>query len=210
MKTELLFNQWEEITNRYQPDRALQLSIFNSLVKNYSETGRYYHNLRHIENMLTDLGDCYGKKIPDPLFFAAWFHDAIYNTVLGNNEAKSAALAQKKLAQLNVPIQILTEVESLILKTANHLDAEADDETTRLFLDIDLKILGADESAYRIYTQVIRKEYGMYPDLLFNQGRKKFIGKALNAKRIFKTGQFFNAFEQQARKNLITELNQLL
>ena len=210
MNTKILFNEWENVTLKYTADTYLCHNIFNELIAHYAESGRYYHNLTHIETMLKDLHTVYEDGLPDALFFAVWFHDAVYNALFKNNEERSAALAVKKLQQLKVPNEIITEAESLILKTSNHLEAEANDETTRTFLDIDMKILGADESTYNQYAQAVRKEYAIYPDMLFNRGRKKFIEKAQASKRIYKSDQFFNLYEQQARKNLLTELNQLL
>ena len=109
-----------------------------------------------------------------------------------------------------MPAAIINEVENLILKTANHLQAEANDKATKLFLDADLKILAADAPTYKCYTDAVRKEYSMYPDVMFNHGRKKFIEKALASPRIFKNERFYNTCEEQARQNLLTELNQLL
>ena len=209
MKTELL-TQWMNTTKTYGASYDLRLRTFNNLQTRYNESGRRYHNLTHIENMLHELACYYGKTIPDALLFAVWFHDAVYNALLSNNEVKSAALAAKNLKKLHVPEAIMNEVKSLILKTANHLQAEAADETTKVFLDIDLKILGADAITYYQYTKAVRKEYSMFPDVMFNHGRKKFIEKALACDRIFKSEKFYNACEQQARQNLLTELNQLL
>jgi len=199
-----------EVTSKYSANESLSLKLFDELIIRYTETGRYYHSLIHIETMLGDIRAYYNGQIPDELFFAAWFHDAVYNALLNNNEAKSAVLAVRRLRQLQVPGGIITKVENLILKTANHFDAEADDEITAVFLDVDLKIMGTDETTYKKYTEAVRKEYSMYPDMLFNRGRKKFIEKALVAKRIFKSDKFYTTYEQQARKNLLTELNQLL
>ena len=81
---------------------------------------------------------------------------------------------------------------------------------TMVFLDADLKILGTEEPAYLLYTEAVRKEYAMFPDLLFNRGRKAFLKNALATLRIYRTDKFFKTYEQQARKNLQNELNQML
>ncbi len=42
-------------------------------------------------------------------------------------------------------------------------------------LDADLSVLGKDRETYLVYTQMIRKEYSIYPDFLYKPGRKKFL-----------------------------------
>ena len=210
MKTELLQKQWMDITAKYKADENLRRVIFNELITHYNDPGRFYHNLTHIETMLKDLEDYYSGNLPDELFFAAWFHDAIYNAMLPNNEGKSAELAVKELKKLQAPKELIAYVESLILETANHLEVETDNEMTMVFLDADLKILGTEEPAYLLYTEAVRKEYAMFPDLLFNRGRKAFLKNALATLRIYRTDKFFKTYEQQARKNLQNELNQML
>ena len=66
MKTELLTG-WINATAIYRANKELRLEIFNDLVARYNETGRHYHNLSHIENILSDLESCYGDGIPDGL-----------------------------------------------------------------------------------------------------------------------------------------------
>ncbi|TIU46557.1 MAG: hypothetical protein E5W19_25905, partial [Mesorhizobium sp.] len=65
----------------------------------YHAAGRHYHNLAHIEAMLTLAGD-YRTLLDDPeaVEAAIWFHDAIYDSRAKDNEAQSAALAEQKLA----------------------------------------------------------------------------------------------------------------
>jgi len=62
---------------------------------------------------------------------------------------------------------------------------------------------------YENYTHQLRKEYAVYPDLLYNEGRKKVLMHFLEMNRIFKTDEFYNQFEKQARENLKRELKEL-
>ncbi|MDB5281493.1 MAG: hypothetical protein JWO06_568 [Bacteroidota bacterium] len=209
MKTDILYKEWVLVTSKYCTDQKLTAAIFNDLLQRYNESGRYYHNLTHIQTLLDDLREYFENAIPDEVFFAIWFHDAIYNTLLGNNEKKSAELAIERLNDLSVPQVLVSKVESLILKTALHLSAESSDIATKVFLDADLKVLGISDDKYLDYTRAVRKEFSMFPDILFNRGRKKFIENTLAVPRIYKTEKFFDLYEQQARKNLQTELNLL-
>lgn len=55
----------------------------------------------------------------------------------------------------------------------------------------------------------VRKEYSIYPDLLYKPGRKKVLQHFLQMERIFKTQVFYDKYETQSRRNLEKELNQL-
>lgn len=91
----------------------------------------------------------------------------------------------------------------MIRATKNHNPA---DEETNLFTDADLSILGAAPEAYEQYTRQVRREYGLYPGFLYTRGRKKVLNHFLNMPRIFKTSGFYTRYEEQARKNLRSEL----
>ncbi len=204
-----LYNNWMQITAQYGADKVTAESIYQNLLKRYNEGGRYYHDLNHVQTLLHDIGEYYSGNIPHEVYFAIWFHDAIYNTLLGNNEARSAELAEEQLRLLNVPADIIKKVSTLILKTANHANAEASDEATKVFLDADLKILGIPAAKYEQYTAQVRKEYHLVPDMLFNRGRRKFIEHTLALPRIYRTDFFGDQYEVQARINLANELKQL-
>ena len=81
------------------------------------------------------------------------------------------------------------------------------DTDTNLFTDADLAILGTDWNSYKKYYQQIRKEYSIYPDMIYNPGRKKVLHHFLHMERIYKTVWFYNRYEQQAIINLEKELN---
>jgi len=70
-------------------------------------------------------------------------------------------------------------------------------------------VLGADAETYQQYTQQIRKEYGIYPNIVYNPGRKKVLQHFLSMPHIYKTEVFYNRYEKQARVNLAWELNML-
>ena len=42
----------------------------------------------------------------------------------------------------------------------------------------------------------------MFPDILYNAGRKTVLLHFLNMNQIYKTKEFFDRLEEQARKNL--------
>lgn len=78
---------------------------------------------------------------------------------------------------------------------------------TNYLLDVDLSVLGKDTQTYLGYTKQIRKEYSIYPDFLYNLGRKKVLQHFLELENIFKTEDFRDKYESQARKNIEFEIS---
>jgi predicted metal-dependent HD superfamily phosphohydrolase len=93
------------------------------------------------------------------------------------------------------------------LATKSHSIAE--DNDTNYFTDADLAILGADDKTYTEFAKAIRKEYAVYPDTIYNHGRKKVLTHFLQMPEIYKTKYFRDKYETRARVNLSTELGRL-
>src|SRR5690606_16218856 len=80
---------------------------------------------------------------------------------------------------------------------------------TSLLMDLDLAVLGDEPERYEEYARRIRLEYSMYPDIVYNKGRRKVLEHFLSMGRIYQTKPFFESREVQARRNLREELNSL-
>jgi predicted metal-dependent HD superfamily phosphohydrolase len=179
----------------------------------YQVEGRHYHNLAHIEAMLA-LAIHYQASLHDPeaVEAAIWFHDAIYDSRAKDNEAKSAALAEKKLASRTDP-QRLGRVTAMIIATATHELPHFDDENAvrdaALFLDMDLAILGATHDAFDAYEQAVRREYGWVEEPMWRAGRGAVLKNFLARPHIFHTEEFRQRFEPQARQNMARSLKAL-
>ncbi len=197
-----------EIMHQYTPDSALVESLCQELHKLYSAKKRYYHTLVHIENMLR-LAAGNREKVTDWDVFvlAICYHDAIYQALKSDNEEKSAALAEKRLWQIGLPSDQITHCKALIMATKHH--QWTPDPACNLLIDIDLAILGTPWESYAAYTGQIRKEYAIYPDVLYKPGRIKVLQRFLERDFIFKTINFQERFELQARKNMQWEIGTL-
>jgi predicted metal-dependent HD superfamily phosphohydrolase len=203
--------QWSEITNKYSKDTAFSDTIFKDLIKQYTSKSRHYHDLGHIENMLSSMV-LYRSMISDydSVFFAVWFHDVVYESLNSANEEKSADYAKHALAKLNYPENKIEIVIQLILATKNHTNIKPDEDLdTQLLLDADLKVLGADPEQYILYAKAVRKEYKLVPDLLYKPGRKKVLTKFLEMPFLYRTKEFQNLYEEKARTNLAKEISEL-
>ncbi|WP_136666522.1 hypothetical protein [Flavobacterium sp. H122] len=181
-------------------------SRWNELQKAYSHKSRHYHNLNHLKEMIA----CFEKyrdelQFPDEVLYAIFYHDYIYKSSRKDNEQKSAEFA----------IQILPEntalnkdrIYQLIMATKNHQPSQNEDE--KWLIDFDLKILAKEWDDYTAYFKQIRKEYKIYPDFLYNPGRKKALLHFLENEFIYQTKVFRDLYEQQARQNIKQEIELL-
>lgn len=188
--------------NQIYPDAPTD--IFKKIVNNHTQKGRYYHNLSHLQSMLLLL-----DEYPEPVEYkrdvqlTIFFHDIIYDATKKGNEEKSARIAQKLLGE-----QYTQLIQLLILSTKKHQPLN-DLHENAVLLDLDLAILGGSLELYDAYRTAIRMEYNVYPNLLYNPGRKRVLQKFLERERLYFTGYFHEKYEQQARLNLKWEIEQL-
>lgn len=82
-------------------------------------------------------------------------------------------------------------------------------EDINWLIDFDLKILARDWEGYQIYFEQIRKEYRIYPDLLYKPGRAKALKHFLENESIFQTDEFRNLYGEKARMNIQKEIKLL-
>ena len=176
----------------------------------YRAQDRHYHNLAHIEAMLALAGDYRGSLgDPEAVEAAIWFHDAIYDSKAKDNEAQSAALAEKRLAGRADPSR-LNRISAMIVATATHQAPPFDDATSTrdasLFLDMDLSILGAAPDAFDAYERAVRREYAWVEEPMWRAGRSAVLKSFLARPHIFHTEEFRQRFEPQARENMTRSL----
>ncbi|WP_426477647.1 HD domain-containing protein [Chryseobacterium sp. CBSDS_008] len=203
-----LKSQFEQLCSPFTEDQQLIGNLWKEIETRYSEKGRHYHNLLHLENMFKEL-DAMKMNISDftALSFSVFYHDVIYDATSKANEEKSAAKAEKRLTELHINQDKILLISAQILATKSH--QRSDDEDTNYLLDADLSVLGKDFKTYSEYTQNIRKEYSIYPDFLYKPGRKKVLKHFLELESIFKTEYFKEKYEAQAKENIAAELQLL-
>jgi predicted metal-dependent HD superfamily phosphohydrolase len=193
---------------QYTRDQGLVDKLWAEIETAYSSRKRCYHNLNHLDHLFRTLTEVQNMlQDVNIIIFSIAYHDIVYNTLKSNNEEKSASLAHKRLTSMGCPSQQIEICVEQILATKHHQPSPNSD--TNYFTDADLSILGEPEDAYLDYCQKIRKEYSLYPDLVYKPGRRKVIEHFLAMEKIFKTNEFRNRYENQARKNLFQELKNL-
>jgi len=192
---------------RWWPDLlADQPQIRERLVSAYDDPARGYHDLRHLAEVLEHLDDLVPDDHParDAVVLAAWFHDAVYDAV-GDNEERSARLADAVLTQAGVPIPLVEEVTRLVRLTAGH-DPAADDLPGQLLCDADLAILAAGRERYDAYVAGVRQEYAEVPDADFRAGRKAVLEDLLAHDTLFHSEAARERWEERARANVSAEV----
>lgn len=193
-----------ELTGRYAPEADTE-NYWEEIWQAYSDENRYYHTLKHLEHLLSELQLLETQLHDrDAVLFALYYHDVVYDAQRPDNEEQSAVLAVERMRELGVPEERILLTEAHILATkSHHVQRNAD---TNLFTDADLAVLGSDEKTYKQYTENIRREYSVYPDQLYFPGRKKVLEHFLKMEHLFKTEFFRKKYENQARINLQSEL----
>ncbi len=204
----MLKNSFFNLTKIHSPDTHLIDELWKEIEENYSNKKRHYHTLSHLDNLLKQLSEVKDKiESWETIMFTLFYHDIIYNALKSDNEEKSAELAEKRMSQINVPSHIIENCKLQILATKKHLSDQSSD--ANYFLDADLSVLGQDIETYTLYYQNVRKEYAIYPDIIYKPGRKKVLKHFLGMDRIYKTEYFHTKLESQAKYNLSTELGLL-
>jgi predicted metal-dependent HD superfamily phosphohydrolase len=194
-----------DLLRRYDVESKVANVLWNELVDSYCSSSRYYHTMQHLENVLENLMHVKDKiRNWDAVLFSLFYHDSVYDASQNDNEEKSAELAQKRLLDVGVNEAFILLTTQLILATKSH--AQLVNSDANYFTDADLAILGQPWAVYKNYYENIRKEYAMYSDAVYNEGRKKVLIQFMRRSRIFKTDFFIELYEAQARQNLQREV----
>jgi len=194
-----------ELSTDQGRDAGMAETLWQEIETAYMRKGRYYHTLQHLENMLGQLEEVkHLIRDWEVALFSLFYHDIVYKALRKDNEEKSAELAEKRMAWLGVaPTAIGACVEQILATKGHGISPSAD---TNYFTDADLSILGAEAGAYDAYAREVRKEYAVYPEIVYKQGRRKVLEHFLAMERIYKTDYFFERLEERARENLRREV----
>ncbi|KAJ3353557.1 hypothetical protein HDU83_006635 [Entophlyctis luteolus] len=192
----------------------------------YAEPHRAYHARSHLAALwrlaseAEALGDCGFSTARDAarvILLAACFHDYVYNpraSAPAANEAASADMFDAFCRDLPpseaIPPDHAALIRNIILSTATHVPDPPESHLCKLFLDLDLSVLGAPWELYSEYASGIRKEYDCFDDAQFNDRRKKVLTAFLRRDALYYTPLMKERFEANARRNIQREIDQLL
>jgi len=174
------------------------------LADRYAEEHRAYHDAEHVAECLAWLDRVRElAERPAELEVALFFHDAIYEPLACDNEARSAEKLRQLAREAKVPAKAVECIVGLIESTATH-DARSGDAA--LLSDVDLAILGASPARYARYEREVRREYAAIDEASYRMGRARVLRGFLERIEIYRTPRLAARLEAQARDNLSSAL----
>ncbi|WP_216379525.1 HD domain-containing protein [Arcanobacterium phocae] len=196
----------------------------------WSSPDRFFHNTRHVIDMLTRV-DTLASETQNPCLvrLATWGHglvfnvsdDAVYSRNGGEDERASADVADKFFAEIGIPADNRHRIAELISHLHKRHDlpgsAKRADETARFdSIDVDrlalydahFGTLANPPQRYKTYVSQVREEYPRVSDYSWLMARRQIVEHLLARKRIFLT-PLANEWEQVARQNLGAELERI-
>ncbi len=129
---------------------------WHALATHYNEPHRHYHNLTHIQAMIGYFQQYHNEQLSVE-FFQNTFADFLENGLIDN--------------------ALIYRVTQLIMLTEGHQLTDDSDNDAKLFLDMDLSILGQPWAVYQHYANHIRKEYARVAQADYQHGRKSVLAK---------------------------------
>ncbi len=200
--------RWDSLCTalKISPD----INQYNRLLSAYLESHRAYHTLQHLAECLNKLDLVkmkYDVRQIAIVEVALWYHDAIYNPRVNNNEFKSALWACHFLSNAQLNSQDCDLVHFLIMATCH--GEKPTELLHQLMVDIDLSILGAIPSRFEEYEQQIRQEYQWVDWFIYKIKRRELLESFWQSVRIYNTELFYINFEEQARENLKRSISNL-
>ena len=170
--------------------QVIPQTVLTDLKARYAEPHRAYHSWTHIADLLEQFAQnraTIGQPVAVEL--AVLFHDAIYDPRSATNEADSAALLARTMQERTAE-RDLACASALILATHRHTTDDVSAEwldDAKLFLDMDLAILGADEKRFDAYDAAIRQEYAFVPIEDYCKRRGAILRRFLERPRLYLT-----------------------
>ena len=131
----------------------------------------------------------------------------VYDPKSGTNEEDSAKLFEEFCSDCEIDDELKVRVVRYILATKQHTATE-DDACAQFLLDIDMAVLGKQQEAYLEYASLIRREYSFVDHDVYCAKRAEVL-KGFLENPIFGTRVMKDAFEEQARANLMAEIESL-
>jgi predicted metal-dependent HD superfamily phosphohydrolase len=199
-------NKIVTITPDHHTYNSVDLYDLVKMVKpHYDFHYRFYHNFDHIQNMIDGHQRCFGQMSISE-YLAILYHDVVYDPLSRTNEENSVRMMlmhREKFPALIDDSDV--QIASNIIMHTKHSNSLIPAYAARV-VDVDLMILGSDPETYAKYVSNVRREYSMFSDDQWNEGRIKVLDHFLDSVLIFGTLELYELFEDQARHNMQQEL----
>lgn len=120
---------------------------------------------------------------------------------------RSADWAAEFLNSSGAAQDVASRVRSHVMATAH--EAPPADADSKVVVDIDLSILGAESNRYEEFERDVRKEYRWVPRFIYGPKRAAILQSFLDRPRIYQTEAMFERFEAKARSNVAQAIRAL-
>lgn len=183
-------------------------------LKYMSDDDTVFHNINHIEDMLTQL-NMFKTSIPiaeyKKIFFAICYHDAIHIPGNDDNEEKSFELLRKDWSKV-LDEDDLATIEKYILATKTGVEYDVIKKTKYADLIHDLDMISfIDYETMKNNDVKLKTEYSIYSPIEFYQHKLKYF-KRLIKDGIFISSQYkkYNSIAIDNIKTYMKEIEELL
>jgi predicted metal-dependent HD superfamily phosphohydrolase len=167
----------------------------------YAEPHRRYHTWAHVLACLEARDSITRAALPE-VDLALLFHDAIYDPLAKDNEARSARLLVEEGRRAWLDERLLQRAHALVLATKHDDGSDADSEEACIVVDADLSILGSAEATFEEYERNVRQEYAGIDDASYAAGRSAVLRALLERPTLYATRRGQRLWEARARLNL--------
>ena len=174
----------------------------------YAEPHRRYHTWAHVLSCLKArrvLSDAPSPEVD----LALLFHDAVYEPLARDNEARSAELLVEEGRRAWLHERTLERAAVLVGVTRHDARDALDSEEAGLVLDADLSILGSGPEAFAAYEAQVREEYGGVDDASYAAGRAAVLSSFLARPSVYVTRRGRRLWEERARASIEGSLRAL-
>jgi pantetheine-phosphate adenylyltransferase len=193
-----------------KPDQA-----YETIRSLYSGNDRRYHSLSHIVDGLNIIPKIEGQIENPKAFTLAWiFHDSMYDTALSCEETNSKSNGERsadKMAEQarawGFDQKTIDCAADLIWQTETGEAAPVTNDE-KLFVDLDMSILGRSPEEIAIYENELRIEHGSYTETDWIKDRTAFL-QSLDTDNLFHTSFFRDIYGPQAKENVAASLARL-
>lgn len=99
-----MIQKWSDLLSAWAVAPDLAHRAFDDVANHYSEPGRFYHTLDHVQAMLETVDSLRSSACNlNAIQLAVWLHDVIYDSKASDNEERSAEFAERFCHDLSNP-----------------------------------------------------------------------------------------------------------
>lgn len=151
------------------------------LLEMWNESHRSFHNLDHLNDIISQINESYGNKQinelqKEKLLLTALFHDIIYDPSKQDNEEKSADFLMSLCQEKND--KDIIDIKNAILDTKTH---KSSTPLSLIFNRFDMSIVERNYDDLLNWENGIYNEYKIYGNDNYKNGRVKFLESLLDS-----------------------------